>query len=109
MNWLNLFIGAVISAAIGSLGALINHLIHQQKAQEARQGAIEDGVVALLYDRICGEYAECKSKGYATVEDMQNMESLYTPYHALGRDGTGTELYDRVKKMPNKPAERKSI
>lgn len=94
--WFTPLWGALAAAIIGGLIAAIKRLWK-------RQGAVESGVTALLHDRIYGEYAECDRKGYATVEDMRNIEYLYKPYHALGGNGTGTELYDRIKKMPDHP------
>ena len=31
---------------------------------------------------------------------MRNLEYLYRSYHALGGNGTGTELYNRAKALP---------
>ncbi len=62
-----------------------------------------DGVLALMHDRIYGIYDDCRKKGYATIDDIENMEYLYQPYHDLGGNGTGTELLKRVKSMPDKP------
>jgi hypothetical protein len=64
--------------------------------------ALKDGVVALLYDRL---YQGCKYHIHneeITESELKNMEHLYKAYHALGGNGTGTELYDRVKKLPLK-------
>ena len=33
---------------------------------------------------------------------MRNLEYLYRSYHALGGNGTGTELYNRAKGLPIK-------
>ena len=34
-----------------------------------------------------------------TIEDMKDFEYLYNAYHALGGNGTGTEIYERVKNL----------
>ena len=34
------------------------------------------------------------------MEALKNIEYLYNAYHALGGNGTGTELYQRVQKLP---------
>ena len=36
---------------------------------------------------------------YVTIEDMKDFEYLYNAYHALGGNGTGTEIYERVKNL----------
>lgn len=83
----------------GTVGLIFGRL----RKQRTEQAAIKDGMLALLHDRIFSVYAECKTKKYASVEDMRNLEYLYRPYHNLGGNGTGTELYDRVKSMPTDP------
>lgn len=85
------------------MGWAFHHLRSRQKAQEIEQAAIKEGMLALLYDRIYSIYQGCSRKGYAAVDDIKNLEYLYRPYHALGGNGTGTELFERVKKMPTEP------
>ena len=37
-----------------------------------------------------------------SVEALDDFEHLYNAYHALGGNGTGTEIYKRVKELPMK-------
>jgi len=39
-------------------------------------------------------------KGYIDLPGLKNVEYLYKSYHALGGNGTGTELYTRAKALP---------
>ena len=69
------------------------------KAEICKQKAIECGVVALLHDTL---YAQCRRAlkcGYISVSDLNNIEQLYTSYRGLNGNGTGTEIYNRVKKL----------
>ena len=100
------WLGALFGALTGTMGWAFHRLRYHQKAQEVEQAAIKEGMLALLHDRIYGSFAECDRKGYATVEDMRNIEYLYKPYHALGGNGTGTELFERVQKMPTEPPQK---
>lgn len=62
--------------------------------------ALLDGVLAILHDRI---YQACQfylAQGYVDMAGLKNVEYLYRSYHALGGNGTGTELYNRVKALP---------
>lgn len=64
------------------------------------QNVVKDGILAILHDRV---YQACKcsiARGWCTVEEMKNMEYLYQAYHALGGNGTGTQLYSRVQALP---------
>ncbi len=105
-DWTKAVISSIVAAVMGVLTAAVKHLYSKQKAQAARQDAVEEGVKALLHDRIYQGYADCLKKGYASVEDIENLEYLYQPYHALGGNSTGTELFERVKKMPVEPAQK---
>ena len=70
------------------------------KGQSAEQRAVKEACVALLHDRL---YQACKyylAQGYIDVEGLNNIEHLYRAYHDLGGNGTGTELYSRVKALP---------
>jgi len=93
---------SITTTILAALTTAINRLWKKQKAQEA-------GLKALLHDRIYQEYTLCQSKGYATVEDIQNLEYLYKPYHELGGNGTGTELFERVKSMPPEPPKKEKV
>ena len=35
-----------------------------------------------------------------TLTELKNLEHIYNGYHALGGNGTGTELYERCKELP---------
>lgn len=106
-NWIaKYWLEALFGVLTGALGAAFGRMRRRLKRQAERQEAVEEGVRALLHDRIYSAYAECREKGYADVNDLKNLEYLYRPYHALGGNSTGTELFERVKKMPVSPAER---
>ena len=113
-NWINVVLMPVVSTLVAGLTAAVKHLWSKQKAQEAAQKAakqardeevsnMREGMLALMHDRIYSAYAECKQKKYASVDDIKNLEYLYRPYYTLGGNGTGTELFERVKKMPTEP------
>ncbi|MFU0833863.1 MAG: DUF1043 domain-containing protein [Oscillospiraceae bacterium] len=102
-DWLiQYWLSAIFGAIMGALGWAFNRLKKRQQEQETEQAAMKEGILALLHSEIYRGYAECEQKGYATVDDIKNLEYLYKPYHALGGNGTGTELFERVKKMPTK-------
>ena len=39
-------------------------------------------------------------QGGIDTAGLKNLEYLYKSYHALGGNGTGTELYNRAKALP---------
>ena len=116
-NWVNVVIMPIVSVLVAGLTAAVKHIWSKQKAQEAAQEAakkardeevssMREGMLALMHDRIFTIYTECRKKGYASVEDLRNIDYLYQPYHRLGGNGTGTELFERIKAMPTEPPQK---
>lgn len=96
--WLELFLSTICTAVI----ACYRMLASRVKKEVDEQLLLKEGVLALLHDRL---YQGCKhyiSQGVIDIEGLDNMGYLYNSYHALGGNGTGTELYNRVKKLPIK-------
>ncbi|MGN0983962.1 MAG: hypothetical protein ACI4OI_03890 [Gemmiger sp.] len=84
----------------GALAAGYRSLSHRVRAREAESAAIKEGLLAILHDRL---YAECRQAlvcGQIDTGGLRNLEYLYRSYHALGGNGTGTELYTRAKALP---------
>lgn len=98
-HWIS-WVFAVISAL---LGAANRQLYRQMKAQRSKTQAINEGVLALLHDRLyqaCQYYIE---KGSCSIDDRDNLEYMFRPYKALGGNGTGEELYNRCLALPYGP------
>lgn len=56
--------------------------------------------LAMSHDKLY-KYAEfCILTGQITVSEMENLENIYKGYHALGGNGTGTELFEKCKELP---------
>ena len=82
--------------AIGLLGLGWGYLV--KKVTEYK--TIKDGLLAIMHDRL---YQSCTfyiKQGSIDIGGLKNIEYLYKSYHALGGNGTGTELYSRVKALP---------
>lgn len=83
----------ILGLTTSGLGALCAVLVKRIKAQKK-------GLLALLHDRL---YQSCRyylSKGAVDVDGLKNLEYVYNSYHDLGGNGTGTELYNKVKALP---------
>lgn len=61
---------------------------------------IKEGMMALLHDRIYQACSFFLAQGWCTAEDRSNLEYLYTPYKALGGNGTGESLYKKCLELP---------
>lgn len=94
--WLQWIFGIVTAVLAGAYSNLAKRL----KTQKKENKMIKDGLLALLHDRLyqcCSQYL---SEGSVDMDALKNLEYLYTNYHELGGNGTGTELYNRVKSLP---------
>lgn len=106
-EWLlKYWLGVLFGALTGVMGWAVRRVKKRQQAQETEQSAIKAGMLALLHSEICRCFAECDRKGFADVHDRENMEYLYGPYHALGGNGTGTDLHDKIRDMPTEPSRK---
>jgi hypothetical protein len=92
----------LFSIVVAALAVAYKRLASKVKAQQEERKALKEGVLAILHDRL---YQSCRyyiKQGWVDVEGLKNIEYLYKSYHALGGNGTGTELYNRVKALPIK-------
>ena len=94
-------VGELIFTGItGVLAAAYRSLSKRIKAQEEERKAVKTGLLAILHDRL---YQACQfylAQGWIDASGLKNIEYLYKSYHALGGNGTGTELYNRAKALP---------
>ena len=58
------------------------------------------GVLAAAYRSLSKRIKAQEEERKAVKEGLKNLEYLYKSYHALGGNGTGTELYNRAKALP---------
>jgi len=82
-----------------------------KKVQEhtSKQVIIHEGVIALLYDRLFNTCKHYVGRGYIYVDELRNVENLYTAYYALGGNGTVTEIFKRLKALPIRYHEKKEV
>ncbi|WP_373681188.1 hypothetical protein [Enterococcus plantarum] len=67
---------------------------------ERRLKKLEEANLAMLHDSIyekCSHYIE---QGFISVDDLDNLEYLFSGYSGLGGNGTGETLYNKVKELP---------
>lgn len=90
----------IFTGVTGVLAAAYRGLSKRIKAQEEERKAVKEGLLAIMHDRL---YQSCTfyiKQGSIDTDGLKNLEYLYTRYHALGGNGTGTELYNRAKSLP---------
>ena len=78
----------------------------QMKQEREKNVAIQDGMQALLRDRIIQSYNHYHDKGYCPIYGKENVKRMYDAYHVLGGNDVATQLKDKLLAMPEEPAER---
>ena len=90
---------------LAGLGGGFAWLKKRIKAQSVEQDAVVEGVKAILHDRLYQAYRYYAGLGFCPIEDKKNIEYIYTPYHNLGGNGTGTHIYEQLMDMPTEPVQ----
>lgn len=109
-SWLPSLITAVSVVAVALIEARAskdrkNEKESREKAENAllRTVAVEDGVLALLRDRVIERYNHYTEQGYIPIYGMDNVNKMYSAYHALGGNGTITKLVEELDDLPTDP------
>ena len=85
----------------------VRSTIPSDEVQRSKTQAINEGVLALLHDRL---YQACQyyiKLGHCPIDGRDNLEYMFRPYKALGGNGTGEELYNRCLALPYEPESEK--
>lgn len=82
------------------MGAIVLSIFNYIKIKSASSRLIKEGMLAILHNRIYTLGKQYIEQGHISLEDMKDFEYLYDAYHNLGGNGTGTEIYERVKNLP---------
>lgn len=72
------------------------------KEQNQKQLAIENGVQALLRDRLIERYRECCLKGELSILDRENLNHMFEEYLNLKGNGTVKQLMNDLLDLPTK-------
>lgn len=75
----------------------------QNEKMEKQNQAMMLGMQAMLRDRLLQAYRHYETKGWADYDDRENLENIYTQYHALGANGIMDEYRDRFLALPTTP------
>lgn len=78
----------------------------ESEKQRMKSKAVEDGVLALLRDRIIERYNHYMDQEYIPIYGMENVLAMYSAYHALGGNGTVTGLVNDLKALPHELPEK---
>lgn len=84
-------------AATSVIGALIGAVVASCKRRSAKGDAMEQGMRALMRQELIRLHKDyVVGLGYCPVMIKEHAGQVYRAYHALGGNGTGTQLYEEI-------------
>lgn len=89
----------LFSAALAGLSFYYKKLKKKVVKRFEEHDELKEGLIAILHDRLFQSGMYFLSKGEISVSELDNIEGMYNAYHNLGGNGTGTEIYERVKEL----------
>ena len=89
----------ILSTAMPTLMGYIVWLLQRQKKD---RDANSKGTMLLLRVQLIEYHDKYMKLGEIPSYAYSNFCEMYDAYHALGGNGTGTEIYKRVKELPMK-------
>jgi hypothetical protein len=94
--WLEFVFGIIVAGLSAGYARLTKRL----KAERAKNQAIENGLRDILRIQILDSYEKCVSAGNViTVSRKDAIDSAYNSYHALGGNGTITQVHEEIMHM----------
>ena len=94
--WIECLFGLIVTA----LTAGFTRISKRLKEEKVRNEAIESGVRDILRMQILDTYERCKAAGTISVSRKDAIDSAYNSYHALGGNGTITQVHNELMGMP---------
>lgn len=68
--------------------------------KDQRTEAAFKGIQALLHHQLYQDCQRLLEAKCVTPTELRDIEKIYESYHALGGNGTGTALYNRILSLP---------
>ena len=93
----------IISRMLKKRDAKQEQIVAQNEEMERQNKAIMLGVQAFLRDRLLQGYKHYIAKRCADYDDRENMENIYTQYHALGANGIMDDMRKQFRNLPTQP------
>ncbi|WP_317303909.1 hypothetical protein [Allisonella histaminiformans] len=78
----------------------VGYLWNKLKYYDNKQKNTDEGLKALLKDRLISIYTDAKKQKYITFDQMDRADMIYKAYHGLGGNGTGTAIIAELREMP---------
>lgn len=87
---------AVICAILGSqtVTILVQWVLNRI---DAKRNPVREGVKELLFCKLKQFDEQREHNGFMPIADKETVERVYNAYHALGGNGVGTEMTNKIR------------
>ena len=114
LNFLNIEVVTALAGLATGIGAssittwLLNRYDRRHPAVDVdklaeKLDSLNAAVVELAYLRIRERHEYAVRHGWLHPNERQVLERLYTAYHSIGGNGTGTEMIEDIRRLPSVP------
>ena len=100
INMDSTIIVALIGGGFTVINIIVTSMITRKKKLSEREKIIENGLQSLLRAEIIRSHEKYMDREYCPVYAREALTRIYESYHALGGNGTMTELYKQVMALP---------
>lgn len=98
---INTLITALVSATVSVTVAFLFATLKDGVSNSSkRERSLETGMRALLWRELKHIYNEGVEAGGLTPDERHHLEDVYTAYHGIGGNGTGTRLHNEAMELP---------
>lgn len=98
-------VGTIITSLITFIGGI---MYARLKFEHKRYACIQEGMQALLRDRLIYVFSVQQKAGYADAETREDISHMYHAYVSLGGNGVIPDIYKRFQALPLTPPEKTS-
>lgn len=90
-------IAAAVTWCVQRVRVIAQQADEDRKRDEARQDARDLGTLALLHAKLTDAYEDHVLSGEPlSIDRRRDIDRIYEAYHAMGGNGTGTDIYRRI-------------
>ena len=96
---------AVICAILGSqtVTILVQWVLNRI---DAKRNPVREGVKELLFCKLKQFDEQREHNGFVPIADKETVERVYNAYHALGGNGVGTEMTNKIRTCASSKGEK---
>ncbi len=88
------------------LSAILTSILGILSAEIKSRKALKAATYGMLHDSFFRECERIVRKKYCTVNERENLDTMFKPYKMLGGNGSADSLYRKCQELPLEPEEK---